>query len=240
MLSQLEAEAVPDLPASESELAAAIAHGALGWTVRCTPRRRTVVAELGGGNVWFGKLRRGHLAAARAEWRWLHVLPLAGFRVPRPVAFHRFDGHTLLCTEAVAGRPLDVLWLEAAQRGELAPALAFAAEVVAPLVRRLHDRGLVFRDLYWNHLYAETMQPGAAEPVLLDVERVLAPRWRFERWRVKDLAGLLSSLPVTLRAVDLLRLLRAYQGGLQPDWAALALRVVAKARKIRAHRPRYG
>lgn len=228
------------LTADEARLAESIAHGALGLTVRCTPRRRTVMVELADGRVLFGKVRRGHAGHARAEWRWLHVLPLAGFRVPRPVLLHRAHGHTVLCTEAVPGRPLDALWREAAQRGELAAAIAYACEVVAPMVRRLHDRQLVFRDLYWNHLFAEAMQPGAAEPVMVDVERVMQPRWRFSRWRTKDLAGLLSSLPVPLRAVDKLRFLRAYLGQLPPDWAALALRVLRKARLIAAHRPRYG
>lgn len=228
------------LPASESSLVEAVAHGALGWTVRCTPRRRTIMAELVDGRVLFCKLRCGRARDARAEWRWLHLLPLAGFQVPRPVALHRTRGQTLLCTEAVAGRPLDVLWREAQHRGELGHAIAYACEVVAPMVRRLHDRGLVFRDLYWNHLYAAAMQPGGSEPVLLDVERAMAPRWRFERWRIKDLAGLVSSLPVQLRATDLLRLLRSYQGGLQPDWAMLALHVLSKAKAIRAHRPRFG
>lgn len=228
------------LPASETSLVEAVANGALGWTVRCTPRRRTIMAELADGRVLFCKLRQGRSADARAEWRWLHLLPLMGFQVPRPVVLQQSRGRTVLCTEAVGGRPLDVLWREAEQRGGLREAIAYACSVVAPMVRRLHDRGLVFRDLYWNHLYAEAMQGGAGEPVLLDVERVMSPRWRFERWRVKDLAGLLASLPVRLRDVDLLRLLAAYQGGLQPDWAILALRVMAKARAIRAHRPRYG
>jgi hypothetical protein len=115
---------------------------------------------------------------------------------------------------------------------------------VAKAVRRLHDQGLVFRDLYWNHLFARDLSPDS-EPVFLDVERVFRPRWRWERWVVKDLAGLLASVPaaLALRAGDGVRFLRSYLGA---DWPLrsrrhrLMRKIAAKAARIRAHRPRYG
>ncbi|GAB4141894.1 MAG: hypothetical protein Fur0037_08860 [Planctomycetota bacterium] len=239
MVGEVDAAPEPLFASREEWFARAMTGGALGWTVRCTPFRRTVLAEVDGSFV-FAKWRRGSTQDAEAEWRWLHTLPLLGFRVPRPLFFQRVGRVSVIGTEALAGRPLDVLWAEAFRLGRLGPAIEYAANVVAPMVRRLHDHGLAFRDLYWNHMVAEAMEPGAGEPALLDVERVMAPRLCFERWRVKDLAGLLASLPVRLRRVDLLRLLRGYQGGLARRWAALAIQIFAKARSISGHRPRYG
>jgi tRNA A-37 threonylcarbamoyl transferase component Bud32 len=229
-----EAAAAP-VPAADAVLA-----GRLGWTVRCTPRRRTLRIEQGGATPWFAKLRNERGGRARAEWRWLHRLPELGFRVPAPLCLRCERGRSLIATAAAAGRPLDALIREADALGDRAAVRRFACEVVAPMVRRLHDHGLCFRDLYWNHLLAVSLDPRAGEPCLIDVERVLRPRWRMTRWRIKDLAGLLSSMPVPVPRTEALRFLRAYLGALQPRWRRLFRSVTQKAARIRAHRPRYG
>jgi hypothetical protein len=229
--------------ASPAAVAAAVAglwRGSLGFTVRCTPRRRVLVASAD-GSILFAKLRDGRRRDARAEWHWLHALPALGLRVPLPVAFDRAGSRTLVCTAAAPGRPLDVL-LRAAVRRDPAAALRYACRVVAPVVRRLHDAGLVFRDLYWNHLFAHSIA-GGDEPVFVDVERVFRPRWRRRRWIVKDLAGLSASLPVAAPPRALLRFLRSYLGDGRPGRAArrgLARDVARKAARIRAHEPRHG
>jgi tRNA A-37 threonylcarbamoyl transferase component Bud32 len=235
-----ESLASQGLPSSEAALLAAAWAGAMGWTVRCTPRRRTVALDLPDGRQWFVKIRSGFSRAANREWNWLHTLPLLGFRTPVPVYREQRLTGSLLCTRALAGRPMDVVWLEASRRGTQSELAAWAVRVVAPMVRRLHGAGLVHRDLYWNHLLQDPERPDA-EPYLLDVERVFAPRWRMRRWVVKDLAGLLASMPVAVSSADRLRFLRAYLGGvLQPGWKDLAEQIEHKAARIRGHVPRYG
>lgn len=212
--------------------------GSLGWTVRCTPRRRTAVAVLPNGSLVFGKLRHGRRRDARRESRWLRDLPALGFRVPELVARRKRGRHSLICTRGLPGRPLDVLLHGARRPEDVTRAARYLVDAVAPVVERLHGAGLVFRDLYCNHLFARGFDDG--EPALLDVERVFRPRFRRRRWHVKDLAGLCASAPATVSGATRLRFLRAYLGGLQGDWKGLATAILRKAARIRSHRPKYG
>lgn len=225
----------------EPERAAAVRGiwaGALGHTVRCVPTRRTVAAALPGG-LLFGKWHLRCFRAAAAEWRWLHVLPLLGMRTAEPLIWLGTRRRNLLVTAGVSGRALDAWAVEAQRRGELAQVIDYACRQVAPAIRRLHDHGLVVRDLYWNHVFCE--DPGAdAAPILLDVARVMRPRWRWRRWVVKDLAGLWASVPVPLSATCGLRFLRSYFGEPLFLHARLIRAIAGKAARIRAHTPRYG
>lgn len=221
-------------------LVTAFWNGSVGWTVRCTPRRRTLMAIGPDGAPAFGKLRTGSSRVARAEWRWLHALRQRGFRTAEPLALRCQRGRSLVCTAVAAGRPMDALLCEARAAGQWNAFRRYACEVVAPLVRRLHDQGLCFRDLYWNHLFAESLAPGAPAPTWIDVERTFRPRWRRRRWQVKDLAGLWSSAAGAASVADGARFLRAYLGPSAGDWRGLARAVARKARRIAAHRPRYG
>ena len=207
-----------------------------GWTVRCTPRRRTIAGPEVAGRVVFRKERLG--PGGRVEWRALQRLAAMGFAAPAPVCFAEAGRRSVVVVLEVTGRPMDALLHEAVLGGETSAAAAYCIEVVAPLVRRLHDTGLVYRDLYWNHLYAERL--GGSAPVFIDVERVFRPRWRRRRWRVKDLAGLLSSLPSGFTRAAQLRFLRSYLGERRDEWRALAPPVLRKAAAQRAHRPKYG
>jgi hypothetical protein len=220
--------------------------GALGSTVRCVPSRRTVMAALPNGFL-FAKWRRGHRSAAAAEWHWLHLLPLLGVLTPVPVAFVGERRRTLIVTVGLPGRALDVWAVEAAREGWLPQLIDYACRTFAPVVRRLHDQGLVYRDLYWNHVFATDPRRGD-EPRLLDVERVFRPRLTWRRWVIKDLAGLWSSLPVAVSTRAALRFLRAYLGGASGGPRGgqllrrrrLVLAIAAKAERIRRHVPRYG
>lgn len=232
----------PQLAASLGDLHGAVAglwSGALGRIVRSVPTRWT--AALATGEGWlFAKTRLGASRDAAAEWRWLHLLPLLGLRTPAPLAWlGDRSGRTMLVTRGVLGRPLDAWCAEAAADGWLPQLAAWAAREVAPRVRALHDAGLVYRDLYWNHVFAEDPRAGAA-PTFLDVERVCRVRWLRRRWVVKDLAGLASSLPVDVPLRLQLRFARAY-------WREPLRRrrrwlgaIARKAARIRAHAPRYG
>ncbi|MBM3961614.1 MAG: hypothetical protein FJ306_06915 [Planctomycetes bacterium] len=211
--------------------------GTSGRIVRCVPTRWTAAQELADGWL-FAKCRRGERARAAAEWRWLHVLPLMGLRTPRPVAWVGRGSRTMLVTRGVAGRPLDAWFVDAAREGWLPQLCAWACREVAPRVRALHAAGLVYRDLYWNHVVA--LDPrGDAPPMFLDVERVFRPLWRRRRWIVKDLAGLASSLPVAVAGRAPLRFLRAYDPVAARDrqWVRAIAR---KAARIRARAPRFG
>ena len=105
------------------------------------------------------------------------------------------------------------------------------------LLRHLHEAGWVYRDMYWNHVFADE---DAAGLWLVDVERAFRPRQPFARWVVKDLAGLLASWPDGAGSrVAALRFLFAYLSDERGDWKRLARRVVAKAAAIRAHVTKY-
>jgi hypothetical protein len=219
---------------------ASLWRGALGRTVRCVPTRRTIAARV--DDTWlFGKLRRGARAAraAAAEWHWLHVMPLLGLRVPQPIAWIGRGGRSLLVTAALRGRALDAWAVDAADSGWLDALVDYACAHVAPQVRRLHDCGLAYRDLYWNHVWCEDPRAGTP-PLFLDVERVFQPRWRRRRWLVKDLAGLWATVPVELPKHAAVRFLRAYFGEPLAPHRALLAAIERKAERIRRHEPRYG
>ena len=197
------------------------------------------MTEVAGLGTVFGKIRHGRMSDAKAEWAWLHDLPQLGLAVPAPVGFWRQGTTSVVATAAVRGHGLDALLRAALATGDAARAVRFACRVVAPVVARLHEQGLVFRDLYWNHVFAVGLD--ADQVTFLDVERVFRPWFRKRRWIVKDLAGLLSSAPEQVSRTMALRFLLAYLGPHRRSLAGPLLRDVArKAARIRAHVPRYG
>jgi len=215
--------------------------GRVGHTVRCVPTRRTVAAAVDGTFV-FGKWRLRRGGDARKEWHWLHLLPLLGIRAAEPVVWIGRRSRNLLVTAGVAGRALDAWAVEAERAGWLPELVAYACREVAPAVRRLHDQGLVYRDLYWNHLYAVDPRRGGPGngPVFLDCERILRPRFRWNRWVVKDLASLWASVTVPVGTRAALRFFRSYVGEPLREHRGSLLAVAAKAARIRRHVPRYG
>ncbi|MFM1873959.1 MAG: lipopolysaccharide core heptose(I) kinase RfaP [Planctomycetota bacterium] len=226
------------MPPEWRTLASGIWHGTIGITVRCVPTRRTVAAS-DAGHCLFGKWRVGRFADARAEWRWLGELPVLGLRTPARVAWLGDAERSLVITRAADGRALLDWGIESLRDGWAPQCLAYACREVAPRVRALHNAGLFYRDLYWNHVFAADPR-GTEPPTFLDVERVFRPRWRRRRWLVKDLAGLLSSAPPEFRGRPALRFLRVYCGGSLRGMRGLIVAVRAKADRILAHRPRYG
>ncbi len=214
-----------------------------GRTVRSVPRRRTVMqAGAVGGPMIFRKLRCGGGTSALAEWRWLRRLPDLGIAVAAPVCFARLGRATAVVALATQGRPLDALLREAPS----SVALEYARVVVAPLAARLHGHGVVFRDFYWNHLFAPRLDL-EVEPTFIDVERALVPTLRWRRWVVKDLAGLVATWPRAAERPAAARVLIpsyfAAAGERAADLGASArfeLAVLAKAGRIVSRRPRFG
>jgi len=62
-------------------------------------------------------------------------------------------------------------------------------ETVAMLARKFHDNGWRHRDFYLCHIFISKTE-GKIQLTLIDLARVFRPRWRPERWRIKDLAQL--------------------------------------------------
>lgn len=233
--------AAPGFPAVEAEYGQTVRGlwcGAIGRTVRCVPTRRTVVVAVGDGWV-FAKWRRGERRMAAAEWHWLHVLPMLGIRTPQPIAWIARGAHSLVVTRGLRGRALDAWAVDARAEGWWDELVVWAVTQVAPAVRALHDAGLAYRDLYWNHVFAEDPRRGEP-PAFLDVERVFAPRWRTRRWVVKDLAGLLASAPRPLSPRSCLRFLRGYLGEPVSRHRGLVTAIAKKAARVRQRVPRYG
>jgi hypothetical protein len=103
----------------------------------------------------------------------------------------------------------------------------------------LHEAGVCYRDLYWNHVFA--VDPfGDSSPTFLDVERVFRPRWRRRRWVVKDLAGLQASAPTDVPLRLRLRFLRAYLGEPIAFHRTFAAAIDRKAARVRRHVPKFG
>ncbi len=122
------------------------------------------------------------------------------------------------------------------------------ASALAELVVRLHSRGWYHRDLYLQHV---VLAPRGL--VLLDVGRAarIESDWRSslgaqatERWFVKDLAALLHSTPRSVSSRERLRFVLDYLDGRgiveRAQRRRFIDRVVAKERRMSAHRPRAG
>lgn len=212
--------------------------GSLGRTVRCVPSRRTLQAS-DRGRLLYAK-RYDTARGADAEWRGLRQLADAGFDVPARVAHLEAPGASMAVYAAVPGRSLDAWAVDAVREGWLQAWIDYVVAAVAPLARRLHERGWVHRDLNLSHLFA--VDPRRPEPpALIDVERVFRPRWRRSRWRVKDLASLLASCPADVPGRAKGRfLLRYADGRRRSEVRALGRAVEAKAARIQRHTPRFG
>ena len=113
---------------------------------------------------------------------------------------------------------------------------------LAGLVARLHAGGWYHRDLYLQHVVLAQDQDSGERLVLLDVGRARREASPRRRWLVKDLAALLHSTPDGVGPRARLRFLCLYaraRGLARRERRRLARDVLAKARRIAAHRPRH-
>lgn len=152
------------------------------------------------------------------EWKSALQLLAANIPVSRPVVWGVCaDGaspRALIAFREVEGPSL-AAWLHrspsTARSGRAARNRHAIATTLGETVRRLHDVGFSFPDLYTKHLYLEDGDGPAPHVVLIDVQRLrmLLP-WR----RAKDLAALYVSAQVPeVTRTDRLRVLRAYLRG---------------------------
>ena len=114
---------------------------------------------------------------------------------------------------------------------------------LAALVARLHNAGLVHRDLYMSHIFVTARGENDLNLSLLDLQRVVRTRWRRWRWIVKDLAALNYSTPFSVATnADRVRWLKLYlnERSVSANQGALIRAVVRKTGRIARHSAKHG
>jgi hypothetical protein len=189
----------------------------------------------------------GFRNCAEQERHWLRRVAELGISVPRPVACGSvggwlFDRESCLVLAEVPGCALQ-RWPGLRPSGMPRPARHALMLQLADLVRRLHGAGLFHRDLYLAHIFIEPDADGPPQLFLIDLQRVVAPRWRRWRWMVKDLAALnFSSAQAGVSGAERLRWLRRYLGvrRLRAEDRRLVRAVAAKSARMARHSARHG
>ena len=178
---------------------------------------------------------------AKREWRNAMRLVAAGIPVSAPVAWGQGDAtdgpRSLIAFHEVAGPSL-AAWLHDCEGGppaESADLRRAVGEAIGQAVRRLHDGGFSFPDLYAKHIYLEGMEAGQVRVVLIDVSRLRRVTVR-RRW--EDLAALYVTTDTPcVTARDRLRVLKTYFGGAWRS-ALPAVLALAERRRGRGQDPR--
>lgn len=190
-----------------------------------------------------GVRRCGWGASSVAGVEWLAMRTLAELGIPtiKPVAFGEElsagrEIRSAILTAAVPGDALErvVAGWDKADRATVRR-LIFAT---ADLVSRLHGLGFIHRDLYLSHIFYDAGSPPDQALHLIDLQRVIRPRWRRGRWIVKDLASLNYSAPARwVSRADRVRWLHRYLGMSKLDSCGkrLVRRVARKTKRIARH-----
>ena len=218
--------------------------------------RQRIVLRLGSQRLYLKRYRtppikeqlglrlHGFQTAAAVEWYWLRQMKQMSIPVAVPVAFgYRRLGllhqQSLLLTAEVPGRSLE-RWVVEERNGRLTDrryrAQLYAA--LATFVRHLHGAGLIHRDLYLAHLFILDGCDASPKLFLIDLQRVLRPRFLRRRWLVKDLASLNYSTPSgAATSADRLRWFKQYRKieRLSRTDRALARAIAAKTARIARH-----
>ncbi|MEP6664265.1 MAG: lipopolysaccharide kinase InaA family protein [Verrucomicrobiota bacterium] len=108
---------------------------------------------------------------------------------------------------------------------------------VAELAAKFHGGGWRHRDFYCCHIFMAKTR-GEISLTLIDLARVFRPRWRAERWQIKDLAQLNYSAPAKIFSrADRLRFAQRYFGGekLSPHQKQILRKVARKTEAIARH-----
>ena len=206
-----------------------------GDLYRQAPGRRTMRVMLD-GKPYFLKLHSGvgwleilknclvgkrPVLGAENEYRACRHLERCGVKAPRVAAFAAAPGNPaarrslILCDELAGFVSLEEIvdrWRQSPPDPAARRRLVLG---VASFVRRLHEVGVVHRDLYLCHLllHTESWAEGAVELAVLDLHRarILSPIPDY--WRRRDLAALLfSTLDAPLHPRAWLRFVRVYCG----------------------------
>lgn len=171
-------------------------------------------------------LRLPVLGAAN-EWHALNLLTRIGVRVPRPLAYaargvNPARQHSFVVMEALDG--LESLEDVTARWADTAPAPGtrrVLTQALAALTRTLHENGVNHRDFYLCHLLIDPawLRPDSGKcrkpPALhlIDLHRAQIRTTVPERWRVKDVGGLLfSAFEASPTRSELARFVVGYSG----------------------------
>lgn len=201
-----------------------------GKVVREMSDRQTLRVELN-GQVYYRKWHRGigwreifknlirlrlPVLGARNEWDALNKMRALGIPGLVPVAFGERGANPATRQSFIITRELaDVIQLDHFfEQREVQPAIKRALiGRVALIARELHAAGINHRDFYLCHflLRESSLTTDEQDLTLVDLHRAqLRPRVP-ERWRVKDIGGLLfSSLNIGFSQRDYLRFLKTY------------------------------
>ncbi len=191
----------------------------------------------------------GGRSTADIEWTSIQTLSDLGIAVPPAVACGcerawLAERRSVLVTAEITGISLErraTQWLE--EGGPEPHTKRAILRGVAEMAARLHGAGLVHRDLYLAHIFVAAEHPPIPPMTLIDLQRVFRPRWRFERWRCKDLAALNYSTPTGIASrTERLRWLKCYLGHERLTSAdrRLVHRVVRKTARIARHSRKHG
>jgi len=180
----------------------------------------------------------GASSLAGNEWEWARRLTNDGIPCVQAVAFGEemagpHERRSAILTAGVPGQSLERWVIQCCDSDRLTIQRLITA--TAALISRLHGQGYIHRDLYLSHVYYDPSSSIERSLRLIDLQRLIRPRWRFRRWVVKDLASLNFSTPSSLVSrTDRFRWLRRYLGIEKLDASArrLIYRVVGKTQRI--------
>ncbi len=187
----------------------------------------------------------GYADEARAEWTAVHQVRALGIPTLDAIAY----GQDQTAPGRVRSSFVMTAELVGADEGDtVAKTMSWAdrrrlLRRVAAHTRALHAGGYVHRDLYLCHYMVEAV-PAKREPgiFLIDLQRLCRPRWRPERWKVKDLAALVySSLKAGASPTDIAAAYRVYrnEAPLNGDERRLARRVLQRVAWLKTRTPRH-
>lgn len=176
-------------------------------------------------------------STASIEWEQMRRLEAAGVASVRWVALGEemagfWERRSAVLTAGLPGVSLE-------RHIEEAPGRSPREQLrrLASFVARFHGAGYVHRDLYLCHVFFDRSDAGTPFR-LIDLARVMKPRWRRRRWIVKDLASLNYSTPASVAtASDRVRFLKTYLGvsRLGPGERRLARQIQRKTQQIARH-----
>ncbi len=176
-------------------------------------------------------------STARTEWDQIGKLQSAGVGTVTALAFSEkhigvWEEWSSILLRELPGKSLEAVVLDQPQRFPRR-----WAERLAAFIADFHRAGFIHRDLYLCHIFVELQSD---QPIfrLIDLARLFRPRWRRQRWLVKDLASLnYSTPPAAATSCDRLRFFKTYLGvaRLQQSHRAIAKKIVQKTKRIAQH-----